>query len=203
MRVALSDIGAEPAPLRWSSERYLTLIESGVIPEGRGVELIDGQVILFMPQGKLHNLLFLALQQAFRRVDFGEATIAAQTTLVMTEGNTFDPEFALLRAQYEREELPRPEDVLWVVEVAVTSRDIDLGPKKHAYAAARIPEYWVVDALKRGVWTFTEPADGEYRRAVFTPAGSSMTIPFIGAPLDTGAIFPKPRADESRGEAIG
>ena len=41
--VALSQIGQRPTPLIWSNERYLALVESGVIEDGRGVELIDGQ----------------------------------------------------------------------------------------------------------------------------------------------------------------
>ena len=190
MIALLADIGKAPEVLVWSNERYLALVESGVIPESRGIELIDGQVTIHMPQGKLHNLLFLALQQAFRKIDFGELMIATQTTVVLREGNTYDPEFALLRAEYDTSELPRGEEVLWAVEVSVTSRATDLGPKKAAYAEAGVPEYWVVDALKRGIWSFNDPVDGEYRRALFTPAGETMTVPVIGAALDTAAIFP-------------
>lgn len=190
MVVALADIGKEPEPLRWSNERYLALVESGVIEETRHIELIDGQVVISMPQGKLHNLLFLALQQAFRKIDFGDLIIATQTTVVLREGNTYDPEFALLRAEYDSSELPRGGDVLWAVEVSVSSRSTDLNAKKAGYAAAGVPAYWVVDAMKRGVWIFTEPVEGEYRRGVFVPAGEPLTIPGIGAVLHTGAIFP-------------
>ena len=190
MTVALSDVGAEPAPLRWSNERYLALVESGVIEETRHIELVDGQVVISMPQGKLHNLLFLALQKAFRLIDFGDLTIATQTTVVLREGNTYDPEFALLRAEYDPSELPRAEDVLWAVEVSVSSRRTDLGDKKAGYAAAGVETYWVVDAARRGVWVFTSPVEGDYRQATFVPAGEPLTLPVVGATLDTGAVFP-------------
>ena len=192
MVFAESRIGEEPALLRWSNERYLALVESGVIEETRHIELIDGQVVISTPQGKLHNLLFLALQQAFRKIDFGDLIIATQTTVVLHEGNTYDPEFALLRAEYDPKELPRGEDVLWAVEVSVRSRGTDLGSKKAGYAAVSVPEYWVVDAAKRGIWVFTNPVDGEYRIGVFVPAGEPIQVPGIGATLDTAAIFPPP-----------
>ena len=191
MTVALSDVGAEPAPLRWSNERYLALVESGIIPEGRGIELIDGQVILLMPQGELHQFLFFALQVAFEAMRGAGQGLRTQPTIQVAEGQTYDPEFALLRPEARSlRRLPRGDEVLFVVEVAVSSRAIDLGPKKAAYAAAGIPDYWVVDAAKRGVWVFTDPADGEYRRAAFHPAGDPLDVPGLGAALDTGAVFP-------------
>ena len=191
MTLAEIEAQGEPGPLRWTNERYLALVESGVIEEGRGVELIDGQVVTSMPQGKLHNLLFLALQQAFRRIDFGDFLIATQTTIILRQGNTYDPEFALLRAEYDPRELPKGEDVLWAVEVSVTSRRTDLNEKKAGYAAAGVPEYWVVDAAKRGVWVFTNPVEGDYRRGTFVPSGEPILVPGAGAMLDTGAIFPR------------
>lgn len=187
--VQLETVG-EPAPLRWSNERYLALVESGVIEETRQIELIDGQVVISMPQGKLHNLLFLALQRAFSAMGLFVRGLAVQTTVVLREGNTYDPEFALLRAEYDPSELPRGEDVLWAVEVSVSSRGTDLGSKKTGYAAAAVPEYWVVDAPKRGIWVFTNPVDGEYRSGVFVPAGEPIRVPTLDATLDTATIFP-------------
>ncbi len=102
MIVALSDIGQEPKPLIWSNERYLALVESGVIDESRYIELIDGQVVVSMPQGKLYNLIFLALQKAFAALELFEHGLAVQTTVMLREGNTYDPEFALLRPEYIR-----------------------------------------------------------------------------------------------------
>lgn len=190
MTVAELEALGEPAPLRWSNERYLALVESGVIEESRSIELIDGQVVISMPQGKVHNLIFLALQRAFAASGLFERGLAVQTTVVLREGNTYDPEFALLRAEYDPRELPRAEDVLWAVEVSVSSRNADLGSKKAGYAGAGIPEYWVVDAVKRGVWVFTNPVEGDYRKGTFFPMGEPLEIPAIGATLDTGTIFP-------------
>jgi Uma2 family endonuclease len=189
MAYTAADIGKEPGPLRWTNERFLALVESGVIAEGRPIELIDGKVLETMPQGKLHNMLFLALQRAFAGYDFRPRLMAVQTTLNLPRDTVVDPEFALLTAAYDLANLPNPGDVEWVVEVSVTSRHIDHGPKKAAYAAAGIPIYWIVDAQDRGIWVFTQPEEGEYRDQQFFPAGSELEVPVIGAMLATAEVF--------------
>ena len=191
MIVALSEVGQEPAPLVWSNERYLALVESGVIEEGRGVELIDGQVILCMPQGELHQFIFFALQVAFEGMRAAGQGLRTQPTVQVAQGQTYDPEFALLRPEAQSlRRLPRGDEVLFVVEVSVSSRTIDLGPKKASYARAGIPDYWVVDATKRGIWLFSDPAEGTYQTERFAPAGEALTVPVLGASLETGAVFP-------------
>ncbi|AIE86842.1 Uma2 family endonuclease [Fimbriimonas ginsengisoli] len=95
-----------------------------------------------------------------------------------------------LRPGYDLRELPTEKDVLWVAEVSVSSRNFDLGSKKAAYAESEIPFYWVVDAIKRGIWVFAAPEQGLYKHEEFFPAGAVLEIPVIGEALDTGAIFP-------------
>lgn len=58
-----------------------------------------------------------------------------------------EPDLALLRPGDYRERLPRPEDVLLVVEVADASLDYDLTKKVPLYAKAGVPEVWVQDLL--------------------------------------------------------
>ena len=158
MIAALSDVGQEPAPLVWSNDRFLALVASGVIGEGPGLELIDGQIIATLPQGELHRFLFFALQSALAAMGAFQGGLRVQPTIQVAEGQTYDPEFALLRPDALRlRRLPLGDEVLWVVEVSVSSRANDLGPKKAAYARADIPDYWVVDAVGRGVWTFSDP----------------------------------------------
>ena len=189
--VALSEVGAEPAPFRWTAERILALVECGVIEEGRGVELIDGTIFTDPPQGAAHFVVFMALQRLFGGAGLVAKGLMVGPTVIVSDHNVFDPEFALLRPEALRlRRLPRGDEVLWVVEVSVTSRRIDLGPKKAAYAKAGIPDYWVFDATGRGIWTFSDPADGAYRGERFVPVGEPVTVPVLGATLDTGVVFP-------------
>ena len=67
--------------MRWTVARFMALVESGVIPEGRGVELLAGQVVTEMPQGKLHFLLFRALQLAFERMEAARHDLVSRPTI--------------------------------------------------------------------------------------------------------------------------
>ncbi len=192
MNAVPSPPGPDLVPLRWSTERYLALVESGVIEEGRGVELIDGQVVIAMPQGELHDFVFYALQRVFAAAGIFDEGLVVQPTLTLGAADVYDPEFAVIRkGAIGRRGLPKGEDVLWTVEVAVSSLRTDLGVKKTAYAAAGIPDYWVVDATGLGIWAFSRPEGGVYLEERWVAAGDSIDLPVLGATIDTGNIFPK------------
>jgi len=60
-----------------------------------------------------------------------------------------------------RERLPRPADVLLLIEVSQTARSYLRGAKARTYAEAGVPEFWVVDLVQEEVAAFREPqADG-------------------------------------------
>jgi Uma2 family endonuclease len=60
---------------------------------------------------------------------------------------------------------------LLVIEVSVTSRAVDLGRKAAIYAAAGVPEYWVLDLADFTLVVHREPAGDGYRDiAVLTDA---------------------------------
>lgn len=162
-----------------------------MIEEGRGIELVDGELIDNMPQGKRHDFIFAALQRAFASMGlFGEGLVV-QPTVVMEGDSVLDREFALLSLDaVDRESLPRAADVRWIVEVAVSSRNLDLSSKRDAYALSSIPHYWVVDGIDRGIWVFAEPSEGEYRLQTFYPVGSSVALPLLEASLNSESVFP-------------
>ena len=94
------ELAARPPLMRWTVERFMALVEFGVIPERRGIELLDGQVVTEKPQGKLHFLLFLALQRAFETMEAAKHGLATQPTILFQGDSALNPEFALLRAEY-------------------------------------------------------------------------------------------------------
>ena len=177
--------------MRWTTNSYLSLIESGIVPETRWIELVDGQIVESMPQGELHQFIFLALQKAFAAMGAFSDGLAVQPTVRLTEGNVFDPEFAFLVPTALRERrLPVPEEVRMVIEVAVTSKAYDLGAKRAAYAAAGIPAYWVFDGPARGVWVHSSPVAGQYSEQSFLPADQEARLPMATYQIDLDSIFP-------------
>ena len=64
-----------------------------------------------------------------------------------------------------------PAKALLVIEVSVTSRAVDLGRKAAIYAAAGIPEYWVLDLADRRLVVHRAPVEDRYTDiAVLTDA---------------------------------
>jgi hypothetical protein len=55
-----------------------------------------------------------------------------------------------------------PSAALLVIEVARSSRRLDLGRKAEIYAEGGVPEYWVLDGERRELVIHRNPADGAY-----------------------------------------
>lgn len=58
---------------------------------------------------------------------------------------------------------PTPADIRLLVEVAVSTREYDLGPKAARYAAAGITEYWVLDIDQNRIVVHRDPAPTGYQ----------------------------------------
>lgn len=176
---------------RWTADEFIELLNEGLIENPRRVEVIDGLMVNEMPQGDEHDFIYRALLLAFAAMGAYPQGLVPTCTLVLGPRSVVEPEFSLLRKSViGRYGLPHREDVLWVVEVSVTSRRKDLTDKRDAYAVAGIPEYWVFDAKRRGVWVFKEPVGGAYTQEAFFAEGAKLKVPVLGTVLETSGVFP-------------
>ena len=87
-----------------------------------------------------------------------------------------EPDIALARAtrSYARER-PRADEIALIVEVADTSLAFDLGEKRAKYAAAGIPEYWVVDLPANVVHVLRDPRADVYTDRRTAQAGDTIS----------------------------
>ena len=63
----------------------------------------------------------------------------------------------------------------------MTSRAVDLGRKAALYAAAAIPDYWVLDIEGRRLVVHRDPADGRY--ATIESLTDTDTVTAAGLPF--------------------
>ncbi len=91
-----------------------------------------------------------------------QALVSAQNPVRLNEASEPEPDLALLRPREDdyASRHPQPDDVFLVVEVADTSLSFDRDVKLPLYAAAGIPEAWIVDLEADEVHVYREP-DGE------------------------------------------
>ena len=78
---------------------------------------------------------------------------------------------------------------LLVIEVSDSTLDFDLRTKKRLYAAAGIPEYWIINLVSRRLEVFRSPTSGsEPTYAQSLALAATDTISPLAAPHATVAI---------------
>ena len=151
----------DPQPFRLRMEHYEMLDRAGAFLERR-VELIEGVLIEMSPQRTPHSFTKNELTYRLRRAleEIESALLAqAEVTLPLGPHSAPDPDIVLTSAPKGHDYIPLT-SVALVVEIAATSLRYDLGDKKNLYAAAGIPEYWVVNVAARKVHRFWASEDG-------------------------------------------
>jgi Uma2 family endonuclease len=166
---------------RFTLDEYHRMGELGILHEEDRVELIHGEIIHLTPIGPPHAWTVARLAQRLAREVGDRAVVWPQNPVEVSSDTEPQPDVVLLRLRpegYGRAH-PRPEDVLLLVEVADTSLRYDRAVKLPLYAAAAIPEVWIVDVAGGAVEVYREPAPAGYRRTERVgPAGRLAATAF-------------------------
>lgn len=150
---------------RFTVEEYHRMGEAGILGEDDRVELIDGEVAEMAPLGSRHVGVVNALTGVLADLRMGrdaeqQYTLSVQNPLIVGPHQEPQPDLTLLRAGRDAAELPRAADALLVVEVSETSLTYDRERKLPLYAAAGIPEAWLVDLAQDRVEVHSSPESG-------------------------------------------
>ena len=138
-------------------ETYLSLVRSGAIAEDDRVELLDGLVVSEPPQEPEHAACSGIIAAALRAAVGTSAAVREQSPLVLGAFSSPEPDVAVVEGKLADYCDHHPTGALLVVEVAKSSLAKDRISKSRIYAAAGIPEYWVVNLRSRQVEIFREP----------------------------------------------
>ena len=172
----------EPAPSRrlFTVDEVLAMDRAGIFHSEERIELLDGEIIVMPPTNEPHadgtDRLDESLKENLRR----RARVRVQGPVRINDYSLLEPDIAVLhlRDDYHREH-PSPADVFLLIEVADSSLQMDREVKLARYAAAGIPEVWIVNVRARQVEAYADPVDGTYRsRRVVTADGSISPLAF-------------------------
>ena len=149
----------------FTADEYHRLAEVGVLASCERVELIDGEIVVMSPIGHRHSRCVAYLNTAFVRGLGDRAVVWPQLSLRLGTRLEPEPDLVLLRPPLDRyaERLPGAPDALLVVEVSDTSLAYDREVKLPRYAAAGVPEAWIVDLEGGVVEVHREPSPDGYR----------------------------------------
>ena len=165
-------------PLRkgpFTVESYQRLAELGILPNDARVELIDGQVVEMRPIGGPHASCVRRLIHRFGQRLPQVVMIDVQNPVVLDESNAPQPDLALLAYRPDGyPQQPRVADVFLLIEVADTSLAYDRDTKIPRYAAAAIPETWLVDLAGDAITVYRNPGPDGYRDVVTVTRGATL-----------------------------
>lgn len=153
-----------------SSKRLFTVDEvhamhrQGYFAEGERVELVQGEIFVTPPPGERHNASLDRLFRVLVRSRHGYP--AGGIGLRFDERNEVEPDLVFRPLADDAADVMtgRGETlrrIALIAEVAYTSHQPDLSEKVETYSAGGIPEYLVVDVLRRQVFHFVRDEAGQ------------------------------------------
>ena len=170
---------AAPPETRYTSERYLALIDAGALGPDDKVELLEGEIVAMAPEGPRHEVAIDKTADALRVAVAGRAAVRAQHSVHAGARSVPEPDFAVVPGRHDDYARARPRTALLVVEVSDSSLAVD----DHAPAAfiaqkgRRTPAIVVPRSVGwRSVMGAPRPAQASGRRSsTATLAPSSAT----------------------------
>jgi Uma2 family endonuclease len=180
---------------QWSSAQYHRMIDLGIIAPEEKLELLDGYLVLKMPQNPPHRSAVTRLTSRF-------ASALPAGWLVMTHcpisvgGMDPEPDGVVVRGadtNYNSRD-PVADDFGIVIEVSDATLALDRSGKGRLYARAGIPVYWIVNLIDRRVEVYADAVP-----SADPPAYKSRTdyLPSDAVPvvLDGATVAVVPVAD--------
>ncbi len=154
----------EPTRHSFTVADYYRMAEAGIFHEDSRVELIDGEIIDMVPIGPRHSRGVNRLAERLILRLQGTAYVSIQNPVRLDEHNEPEPDLVVARRRADDYAGGHPsrEDILLVVEVADSSANYDRQTKAPMYAAAGIPDYWIVDLGHDHVLVLRDPTPTGY-----------------------------------------
>ena len=167
---------------------YHQLADSGAF-EGKRVQLIEGVILAMNSMRGPHATAVMRLNRMLTSQVGEKLWVRTGLPLVISQYSEPEPDFALV-ADQDLQDDEHPSTATLVIEVSDSSRAFDLGLKARLYAAAKLPEYWVVDLQTEKLVVHLDPRRGVYQRVHRFGKGREVTSSLAPkVTLKVGALF--------------
>ena len=174
----------EPEEMRFGYEEFVRLGEARAFGEATQVELKGGKLVEMPSEGPVHLYVRSRLIDIFSllrpKLPPGIAWLTDPTVRFSDDDVTI-PDFTF-GAPPTRNRPYSPSELRLVIEVGVTTARYDRTTKRTDYAAAGVPDYWLIepaDAPEDGlVRVHSALLSGEYGKVSVARAGDTLALPF-------------------------
>ena len=172
-----------------TADDVMRMVDAGILEEDAPVELLAGVLTQVSPKSPEHGTVIARLVRWLIVADPSERyEVRTEHPLAVPDRQSLpEPDVAVVTRSSAG---GHPPTARLVIEVAVSSLVADTHVKPVLYAAARVPEYWVVDVVERRLEVFTGPGPDGY--AAHRTASAPARVQPVAAdlpPLDLGALL--------------
>lgn len=155
-----------------SRREYELMVAAGVFDEDERVELLEGVLVEMSPQDLRHAWATEVLTERLVLALAGRARLRCQLPLAVSDYSVPEPDFAVVPITVAPTEVPTTAHL--VIEVANSSLHKDRVLKARVYAAAGVPDYWIVNVPDQVVEVHAGPTPEGYTE--ITARGSGETV---------------------------
>ena len=171
---------------RFTVDEYYRLLEADILHEDERVELIEGEIVAMSPMKPRHGNTIERSTTNLVLAVHPIATVRVQCPIQVGTRSLPEPDLAIVRAERPTDAHPFPADIFIAIEVADSSLDYDRTVKFPLYAAAGIPEAWLVNLTNDTIERHSAPRDGRYMQiAIYGRADTitSVSLPALTIPV--------------------
>ncbi len=156
---------------------YHKMIESGILTANDRVELLEGWIVNKMPQNTPHISSVRRVMRLLCRILPANWTLTCQSSIALTDSAP-EPDFTIARGEQVDYDLRRINavDIGVLIEVGDSTLLSDRRYKGVLYAKAKIPEFWLINLVKRQVEVYTKPRAGKYQKVVAYSVDESVPL---------------------------
>ena len=183
---------------KFTVAEYYRMAEVGILHHTERVELLDGEIIVMAPIGIPHATGVRRMERVLHQTLGDAAAISVQNPVRLDDHSEPEPDIALLRFREDDYATahPGPADILVVMEVSDSTLDFDREVKSKRYAAAGIPEMWVMNLPGDCLDRLDQPGPAGYaRHTVFRRGEKISPAALPDLELAIADLLP-PRPDE-------
>ncbi len=167
----LSDLAPERVrPLK--RIEFERLVAAGVFDDER-IELLGGVIVEMSPQSMRHEAAIERLNEALVLALRGRATVRPRLSIAASDDSLPEPDVSVVSP---RDRNARPSTAHLVIEVADSSLRKDRRIKGRIYAAAGVPEYWIVNLVDNVIEVYTSPSAPGYAHMREARPGERLSV---------------------------
>ena len=185
-----SDLGREAIrPI--TRHEFERMVEAGIFEEDEHIELLYGWLVRMSPAHPPHAFAIQKLNAILAPALAGRAEVRIQSSFAVGDYSLPEPDIAVVDVDAGMRE--HPYRAYLVVEASDSSLAKDRRVKGPLYAAAGIPEYWIVNVNDRCIEVRRDPGPNGYSRTERVPESGSVSLaafPDVSVPV--AKILPPP-----------